>query len=74
MVKYYKVETPEEWLQFIDTIFQFIKEQYIQDSEAAYTFVKSLLWRDTLQIVQNKETVQKERDSPAFAKCLGAVT
>eukprot|EP00957_Ditylum_brightwellii_P115986 8848323-Ditylum_brightwellii.AAC.1 len=73
-VKYYKVGTPEEWLQFIDSISKVIKGQDIQDSEAVYTLVKSLLWRDTLQVFQNKETVQKERDGPAFTKCLGAVT
>eukprot|EP00957_Ditylum_brightwellii_P034888 2643899-Ditylum_brightwellii.AAC.1 len=35
MVKYYKVGTPEEWLQVINAISQVIKGQDIQDSEAA---------------------------------------
>eukprot|EP00957_Ditylum_brightwellii_P192377 14645285-Ditylum_brightwellii.AAC.1 len=56
MVKYYKVGIPEEWLQFIDAIFQ------------------SLLRRDALQVFQNKETNQKERDSQAFTKYPGAIT
>eukprot|EP00957_Ditylum_brightwellii_P060666 4605984-Ditylum_brightwellii.AAC.1 len=43
VVKYYKVGTPEEWLQFVDTIAQVIKGQDIQDGEAAYPLVKSLL-------------------------------
>eukprot|EP00957_Ditylum_brightwellii_P201434 15325622-Ditylum_brightwellii.AAC.1 len=58
MVKYYKA----------------IKGQDIQDLEAAYTLIKSLLQGDALQVFQNKELVQKERDSPVFTKFLGAVT
>eukprot|EP00957_Ditylum_brightwellii_P141993 10817781-Ditylum_brightwellii.AAC.1 len=47
-VKYYKVRTPEEWLQFIDAISQVIKGQDIQDLEAAYILVKSLLMEGAL--------------------------
>eukprot|EP00957_Ditylum_brightwellii_P036370 2753976-Ditylum_brightwellii.AAC.1 len=72
--KYYKVGTPEEWLQFIDTIAQVIKGQDIQDGEVAYSLVKSLLRGDALQVFQNKEESQETKDSPAFTKCLAAVT
>eukprot|EP00957_Ditylum_brightwellii_P000111 7947-Ditylum_brightwellii.AAC.1 len=34
VVKYYKVGTPEEWLQFMDAITQVIKGQDIQDRDA----------------------------------------
>eukprot|EP00957_Ditylum_brightwellii_P082834 6297352-Ditylum_brightwellii.AAC.1 len=34
VVKYYEVRTPEEWLQFKDTITQVIKGQDIQDRDA----------------------------------------
>eukprot|EP00957_Ditylum_brightwellii_P063788 4840218-Ditylum_brightwellii.AAC.1 len=37
VVKYYKVGTPEEWLQFMDAIMQVIKGQDIQDRDAAYS-------------------------------------
>eukprot|EP00957_Ditylum_brightwellii_P027462 2075911-Ditylum_brightwellii.AAC.1 len=37
VVKYYKVRTPEEWLQFTDEITQVIKGQDIQDGDAAYS-------------------------------------
>eukprot|EP00957_Ditylum_brightwellii_P103570 7891424-Ditylum_brightwellii.AAC.1 len=74
MLKYYEVGTPEEWLQFINAISQVIKWQDIQDSEAFYSLVKSLLREDALQVFQNKEANQEERDSLAFTKCLGAVT
>eukprot|EP00957_Ditylum_brightwellii_P094633 7207140-Ditylum_brightwellii.AAC.1 len=36
VVKYYKVGTTEEWLQFMDTITQVIKGQDIHDRDAAY--------------------------------------
>eukprot|EP00957_Ditylum_brightwellii_P115404 8801506-Ditylum_brightwellii.AAC.1 len=49
VVKYYKVRTPEEWLQFMDAIMQVIKGQDIQDRDAAYLLVKSLLRGDALQ-------------------------
>eukprot|EP00957_Ditylum_brightwellii_P012941 977839-Ditylum_brightwellii.AAC.1 len=43
VVNYYKVGTPEEWLQFMEAITQVIKGQDIQDGDAAYSLVKSLL-------------------------------
>eukprot|EP00957_Ditylum_brightwellii_P119029 9078744-Ditylum_brightwellii.AAC.1 len=49
VAKYYKVGTPEEWLQFMDAITQVIKEQDIQDRGTVYLLVKSLLKGDTLQ-------------------------
>eukprot|EP00957_Ditylum_brightwellii_P073751 5605121-Ditylum_brightwellii.AAC.1 len=33
-VRYYRVGTPEEWLQFVDAITQVIKGQDIQDGDA----------------------------------------
>eukprot|EP00957_Ditylum_brightwellii_P051910 3937493-Ditylum_brightwellii.AAC.1 len=36
VVKYYKVGTPEERLQFMEAIVQVIKGQDIQDGDAAY--------------------------------------
>eukprot|EP00957_Ditylum_brightwellii_P126762 9662563-Ditylum_brightwellii.AAC.1 len=35
VIKYYKVETPEEWLQFMNAIMQVIKGQDIQDGDEA---------------------------------------
>eukprot|EP00957_Ditylum_brightwellii_P076655 5826942-Ditylum_brightwellii.AAC.1 len=58
----------------MDAILQVIKGQDIQDLEAAYTMVKSLLRGDALQVFQNKEANQEIRDGPAFTKCLVAVT
>eukprot|EP00957_Ditylum_brightwellii_P154744 11777831-Ditylum_brightwellii.AAC.1 len=49
VVKYYEVRTPEEWLQFMDAITRVIKGQDIQDGDAAYLLVKSLLRGDALQ-------------------------
>eukprot|EP00957_Ditylum_brightwellii_P173112 13179203-Ditylum_brightwellii.AAC.1 len=43
VVNYYKVGTPREWLQFMEAIGQVIKGQDIQDGDAAYSLVKSLL-------------------------------
>eukprot|EP00957_Ditylum_brightwellii_P043676 3310873-Ditylum_brightwellii.AAC.1 len=40
VVKDYEVRTPEEWLQFMDTITQVIKGQDIQDGDAAYSLMK----------------------------------
>eukprot|EP00957_Ditylum_brightwellii_P118394 9029887-Ditylum_brightwellii.AAC.1 len=54
MVKYYKL----------------IKGQDIQNLEAVYTLAKNFLQGDALQVFQNKDRNQKERDSPAFTKCL----
>ena len=74
VVKYYKVGTPEERLQFVDAITQVIKGQDIQDGDAAYLLVKSLLRGDTLKVFKNKEASQDIKDSPSFSKCLHAVT
>eukprot|EP00957_Ditylum_brightwellii_P184658 14063659-Ditylum_brightwellii.AAC.1 len=60
MVKYYKVGATEEWFQFINAIYLVIKGQDIQDSETAYTLVKSFIWGDALQVFQDKETDQKK--------------
>eukprot|EP00957_Ditylum_brightwellii_P155911 11868221-Ditylum_brightwellii.AAC.1 len=49
VIKYYEVGTPEEWLQFMDAIMKVIKGQDIQDGDAAYLLVKSLLRGDALQ-------------------------
>eukprot|EP00957_Ditylum_brightwellii_P031752 2408074-Ditylum_brightwellii.AAC.1 len=43
VVKYHKVGTPEEWLEFMEAIVQVIKGQDIQDGDAVYSLVKSLL-------------------------------
>eukprot|EP00957_Ditylum_brightwellii_P188127 14322038-Ditylum_brightwellii.AAC.1 len=37
VVKYYKVGTPEEWLQFMEAIAQVIKGQDIQDGDTIYS-------------------------------------
>eukprot|EP00957_Ditylum_brightwellii_P033984 2573915-Ditylum_brightwellii.AAC.1 len=74
VVKYYKVGTPEEWLQFMETIAQVIKGQDIQDGDVAYSLVKSLLKRGVLQVFKNKEESQQVKDGLAFTKCLAAVT
>eukprot|EP00957_Ditylum_brightwellii_P209187 15360726-Ditylum_brightwellii.AAC.1 len=71
-VKYYKVGTPEEWLQYINVIAQVIKWQDIQDVKAAYSLVKSLMRGDALQVFQNKEEIQEVKDGLAFTKCLAA--
>eukprot|EP00957_Ditylum_brightwellii_P006674 506954-Ditylum_brightwellii.AAC.1 len=55
VVKYYKVGTPEEWLQFVGAITQVIKGQDIHDRDAAYLLIKSLLRGDALQVFKNKE-------------------
>eukprot|EP00957_Ditylum_brightwellii_P130077 9921435-Ditylum_brightwellii.AAC.1 len=44
--------------------YEVIKGQDIMDLEVAYILVKSLLQVDALQVFQNKEAVQKERDGP----------
>eukprot|EP00957_Ditylum_brightwellii_P153689 11696734-Ditylum_brightwellii.AAC.1 len=36
VIKYYKVGTPEEWLQFMEAITQVIKGQDIQDKNVVY--------------------------------------
>eukprot|EP00957_Ditylum_brightwellii_P062219 4721643-Ditylum_brightwellii.AAC.1 len=74
VVKYYKVRTPEEWLQFMDVNTQVIKGQDIQDGDDAYLLVTSLLRGDSLQVFKNKEASQEVKDCPNFTKCLAAVT
>eukprot|EP00957_Ditylum_brightwellii_P211403 15366135-Ditylum_brightwellii.AAC.1 len=66
--------TPEEWLQFMEAIMQVIKGQDIQDGDAAYLLVKSLLKGDTLQVFKYEEASQEVTDGPAFIECLAAVT
>eukprot|EP00957_Ditylum_brightwellii_P149215 11363538-Ditylum_brightwellii.AAC.1 len=74
VVKYYKVGNPEEWLQFMEAITQVIKGQDIQNRDAAYLLVKSLLKRDILQVFKNEEASQEIKDGLVFTKCLVAVT
>eukprot|EP00957_Ditylum_brightwellii_P148186 11282980-Ditylum_brightwellii.AAC.1 len=74
VVKYYRVGTTEEWLQFMDTIMKVIKGQDIQDGDAVYSLVKSLLKRGTLQLFKNEKASQEVKDSLAFTKCLAAIT
>eukprot|EP00957_Ditylum_brightwellii_P193109 14703209-Ditylum_brightwellii.AAC.1 len=69
-VKYYKVGTPEWWLQFANAITKVIKGQGIQDGKVAYSLVKSLLKGDALQVFQNEEENHDVKDSLAFTKCL----
>eukprot|EP00957_Ditylum_brightwellii_P035837 2716498-Ditylum_brightwellii.AAC.1 len=58
----------------MEAIAQVIKSQDIQDGDAVYSLVKSLLKGDALQVFQNKEKFQEVKDSPVFTKCLAAVT
>ena len=74
VVKYYKMGTPEEWLQFMEAIAQVIKGQDIPDRDVAYLLVKSLLKGEALQVFQNKEESQEVKDGMVFTKCLVAVT
>eukprot|EP00957_Ditylum_brightwellii_P121750 9284735-Ditylum_brightwellii.AAC.1 len=53
---------------------QVIKGQDIQDRDAAYLLVKSLLKGDALQVFKNEEASQDVKDGPNFTKCLAAVT
>eukprot|EP00957_Ditylum_brightwellii_P125295 9549999-Ditylum_brightwellii.AAC.1 len=57
----------------MDAIAQVIKGQDIQDRDAVYLLVKSLLRGDALQVFKNKEASQEIKDGPAFTKCLAAV-
>eukprot|EP00957_Ditylum_brightwellii_P113215 8633413-Ditylum_brightwellii.AAC.1 len=74
VVKYYEVGTSKEWLKFMEAIVQVIKRQVIQDEDADYSLVKSLLKGDDLQVFKNKEESQEAKDSLVFTKCLAAVT
>eukprot|EP00957_Ditylum_brightwellii_P013284 1002373-Ditylum_brightwellii.AAC.1 len=58
----------------MEAIMQVIKGQDIQDGDAAYSLVKSLLKGDTIQVFKNEEARQEIKDSLAFTKCLAAVT
>eukprot|EP00957_Ditylum_brightwellii_P103202 7866039-Ditylum_brightwellii.AAC.1 len=57
----------------MDAITQVIKGQDIQDGDARYLLVKSLLRGDVIQVFKIKEASQEVKDSPAFTKCLVAV-
>eukprot|EP00957_Ditylum_brightwellii_P024424 1844278-Ditylum_brightwellii.AAC.1 len=58
----------------MEAIAQVIKGQDIQDRDATYLLVKSLLKGDALQVFKNKEAAKEVKDGPAFTKCLTAVT
>eukprot|EP00957_Ditylum_brightwellii_P144277 10992142-Ditylum_brightwellii.AAC.1 len=58
VVKYYKVGTPEEWLQFMDAITQVIKGQDIQDRYAVCLLVKSLLRETPYKSSRTKRPVR----------------
>eukprot|EP00957_Ditylum_brightwellii_P076222 5794077-Ditylum_brightwellii.AAC.1 len=58
----------------MEAIAQVIKGHGIQDGDAAYLLVKSLLKGGALQVFQNEEASKEIKDSPAFTKCLAAVT
>eukprot|EP00957_Ditylum_brightwellii_P031477 2386898-Ditylum_brightwellii.AAC.1 len=58
----------------MDAITQVIKGQDIQDRDAVYSLVKSLLRGDALQAFKNEEASQDVKDGPNFTKCLAAVT
>eukprot|EP00957_Ditylum_brightwellii_P177167 13496487-Ditylum_brightwellii.AAC.1 len=58
----------------MDAITQVIKGRDIQDGDAVYLLVKSLLKGDALQVCKNEEASQETKDGPAFTKCLAAVT
>eukprot|EP00957_Ditylum_brightwellii_P022842 1723726-Ditylum_brightwellii.AAC.1 len=53
---------------------QVIKGQDIQDGDAVYSLVKSLLKGDALQVFENEEASQDVKDGPNFTKCIDAVT
>eukprot|EP00957_Ditylum_brightwellii_P020830 1570850-Ditylum_brightwellii.AAC.1 len=58
----------------MEAIVQVIKGQDIQDGDAAYLSLKSLLKGNALQVFQNKEASQEVKDSVALTKCLADVT
>eukprot|EP00957_Ditylum_brightwellii_P060017 4556364-Ditylum_brightwellii.AAC.1 len=51
-----------------------IMGQDLQDGDAVYSLVKSLLNGDALQVFKNKEASQEVKDGLAFTKCLATVT
>eukprot|EP00957_Ditylum_brightwellii_P118471 9035539-Ditylum_brightwellii.AAC.1 len=57
----------------MDTITQMIKGQDIQDRDAVYLLVKSLLKGDILRVFKNEEASQDVKDGPNFTKCLDTV-
>eukprot|EP00957_Ditylum_brightwellii_P129720 9895482-Ditylum_brightwellii.AAC.1 len=58
----------------MEVITHVIKGQDIQDGDAAYLLVKSLLKGDALQVFKNEEASQEVKDSLVFTKCPLAVT
>eukprot|EP00957_Ditylum_brightwellii_P024067 1815105-Ditylum_brightwellii.AAC.1 len=58
----------------MEAIMQVIKGQDIQDGDALYLLVISLLKGDALKVFKNEEASQEVKDSPVFTKCLAAVT
>eukprot|EP00957_Ditylum_brightwellii_P112700 8590820-Ditylum_brightwellii.AAC.1 len=74
VVKYHKVGTPEEWLQFMEASVQVIKDQDTQDGDVTYSLVKNLLKVNDLQVFKKKEESQEIKDGVAFTKCLAALT
>eukprot|EP00957_Ditylum_brightwellii_P164285 12507467-Ditylum_brightwellii.AAC.1 len=58
----------------MEAIVWVIRGQDIQDGDAAYSLVKSLLKGGALQVFKNKEESQEVKDGLAFTKCLAAVT
>eukprot|EP00957_Ditylum_brightwellii_P197769 15066535-Ditylum_brightwellii.AAC.1 len=58
----------------MEAIVQVIKAQDIRDRDVTYLLVKSLLKGDDFQVLQNEEASQEVKDSPAFTKCIAAVT
>eukprot|EP00957_Ditylum_brightwellii_P153501 11683027-Ditylum_brightwellii.AAC.1 len=58
----------------MDAITQVIKGQDIQDGDAVYSLVKSLLKGDAQQVFKNEEASQDVKDGPNFTKSLDTVT
>eukprot|EP00957_Ditylum_brightwellii_P188791 14370596-Ditylum_brightwellii.AAC.1 len=57
----------------MEAIAQIIKGQDIQDGDAAYSLVKSLLKGGALQVFKNEEENQDVKDNLTFTICLAAV-
>eukprot|EP00957_Ditylum_brightwellii_P178479 13595386-Ditylum_brightwellii.AAC.1 len=58
----------------MEAIAQVIKGQDIQDRDASYSLLKSLLKGDAIQVFTNEEESQDIKDGLAFTKCLVAAT
>eukprot|EP00957_Ditylum_brightwellii_P113200 8632339-Ditylum_brightwellii.AAC.1 len=56
----------------MEAIVQIIKGQNIQDGDASYSLVKSLLKGNALQVFTKREESQEIKDDPTFTKCLKA--